>query len=74
VAAWVALEKHPNIVRCFWMQILDNQPFMGLEWIVGERGKGADLRSWLWHGPLDLQMALGFSIDICRGLIHAPAK
>ena len=30
VATWVALEKHPNIVRCFLMDILDNQPFMVL--------------------------------------------
>jgi tetratricopeptide (TPR) repeat protein len=74
VATWVALEKHPNIVRCFHMDILDNQPFMILEWIAGEEGKGADLRSWLRRGPLDLRTALDFTIDICRGLIHAQEK
>jgi tetratricopeptide (TPR) repeat protein len=74
VATWVALEKHPNIVRCFYMTILDNQPFMILEWIAGEEGKGADLRGWLRRGPLDLRTALDFSIDICRGLIHAQQK
>jgi hypothetical protein len=31
---WEALKKHPNIVRCFYMNILDNQPFMVLEWIA----------------------------------------
>jgi tetratricopeptide (TPR) repeat protein len=74
VATWVAMEKHPNIVRCFYMDILDNQPFMILEWIAGEEGKGADLRGWLRRGPLDLRLALDFAIDICRGLIHAQEK
>ena len=74
VATWVALEKHPNIVRCYAMETLDNQPFMILEWISGEEGKGADLRGWLRHGPLDLQTALDFAIDICRGLVHAQEK
>src|SRR5258707_1237824 len=64
VANWIALEKHPNIVRCFWMEKLDNIPFMVLEWVEGEEGKGTDLRSWLRHGPLDLTLALKFTIDI----------
>ncbi|MCB0165314.1 MAG: tetratricopeptide repeat protein [Anaerolineae bacterium] len=74
VATWVALEKHPNIVRCFHMDTLDHQSFMVLEWIAGEEGKGADLRGWLRHGPLDLKTALEITIDVVRGLIHAQQK
>jgi serine/threonine protein kinase len=74
VGTWVALEKHPNIVRCFDMTILDNRPFMRLEWIAGEEGKGADLRGWLRHGPLDLRTALEIIIDVVRGLIYAQEK
>jgi len=74
VSNWIALEKHPNIVRCFWMQELDNIPFMALEWVAGEEGKGTDLRSWLRRGPLDLKLALKFTIDIVRGLQHAQQK
>ena len=74
VAIWVALEKHPNIVRCFMMKILDKQPFMVLEWIAGEPGRGPDLRGWLRRSPLDLRQALDFAIDICRGLVHAQEK
>lgn len=74
VAHWIALEKHPNIVRCFHMQKLDNIPFMILEWIEGDENKGTDLRSWLRHGPLDLSLALRFTIDIVRGLQHANKK
>jgi tetratricopeptide (TPR) repeat protein len=74
VATWVALEKHPNIVRCFHMDVLDNQPYMVLEWITGEAGKGTDLRGWLGHGPFDLKTALPIIIDVVRGLIHAQEK
>jgi len=71
VAIWIKLGKHPNIVRCFSMDILDNRPFMLLEWITNNEGPGTDLRSWLRYGPLDLRMALDFVIDVCQGLIHA---
>lgn len=74
VLTWIALEKHPNIVRCYLMDILDDLPFMFLEWIVGYEGHGSDLRSWLRHGPIDPRQALDFAIDICRGLIHAGQK
>jgi len=74
VASWIALERHPNIVQCLWMQKLDNIPFMALEWVAEEKGKGTDLRGWLEHGSLDLKLALKFTIDIVRGLQHAQQK
>jgi tetratricopeptide (TPR) repeat protein len=74
VATWIALEKHPNIVRCFWMQMLDSQPFMALEWVADEEGRSVDLRGWLRRGPLELKLALEIALDICNGLRHAQAK
>jgi serine/threonine-protein kinase len=74
IATWVALERYPNIVRCFHMDILENQPFMFLEWIVGKEGWDSDLRSWLKYSPLNLRLALDFTIDVCRGLIYAQKK
>lgn len=71
VKTWVELGKHPNIVRCFLMDVIENLPFMFLEWIDSDEIAGTDLRSWLQRGPLDLRRALDFGIDICRGLIHA---
>ena len=74
VKTWVALEEHPNIVRCFYMGILDNQPFMVLEWIAGKEDWGSDLRSWLQRGPLDVKLSLEIVFDICNGLLHAQTK
>jgi serine/threonine protein kinase len=74
VSTWIALEKHPNIVRCFYMEEIDNRPFMFLEWIANVRTQGSDLRSWLKNGHLHSKLALSFAIDICRGLVHAQRK
>lgn len=74
VATWMALENHPNIVRCYWMDNLDDQPFMFLEWIDGEEGKGNDLRGWLRHGPMKPRVALNLAVDIIRGMIHVQEK
>lgn len=72
VLNWVQLGKHPNIVRCSEMNILDDDiPFMFLEWVSNERGRKPDLRGWLYYGALDLRHACDFAIDICRGMIHA---
>jgi tetratricopeptide (TPR) repeat protein len=71
-ATWVALEKHPNIVRCFFMDKVENEPFLFLEWVAGEEGHGNDLRAWLnRRGALEPRRALELAIDVCRGLVHA---
>jgi serine/threonine protein kinase len=74
VATWVALDKHPNIVHCMFMDTLDKRPFMFLEWVASDENRGTDLRSWLRRGPLDSRLALDLTIDICRGLLHAGQK
>jgi tetratricopeptide (TPR) repeat protein len=74
-ATWVALENHPNVVRCFYMNTVDNTPFLVLEWVAGEEGDGTDLRDWLnRRGPLEPRRALEFTLDVCRALQHAQKK
>jgi serine/threonine protein kinase len=73
--AWVSLEKHPNVVRCFYLAKLDNTPFLLLEWVAGAEGDGTDLRDGLErHGPLKPRLALEFTLDVCRALEHAERK
>jgi serine/threonine protein kinase len=74
IATWIALGKHPNIVRCFSMNVFAHQPFMLLEWISSHESRGVDLRSWLQFGALDLRSALEVTLDIARGLLHAQQK
>jgi serine/threonine protein kinase len=74
VATWVALEKHQNIVRCYYLDTLDSLPFMRLELVIGDSNKGTDLRGWLKNGPIETRQAIEFIIDICQGLSHANNK
>ena len=74
VDTWISLEKHPNIVYCAHLVAFNNVPFMMLEWVASDESRGTDLRSWLCQGPMELRMALDFTIDICRGLVHADRK
>ncbi len=74
-ATWVKLEKHPNVVRCFYLDKLDSVPFLFLEWVLGTEGVGTDLRDWLVRrGPLEPRRALEFTLDVCRALDHAGRK
>jgi len=74
-ATWVKLEKHPNVVRCFYMTTVDHTPFLFLEWVAGAEGDGTDLRDWLdRRGPLEPRRALEFTLDVCRALVHAQKK
>lgn len=74
IRIWVSLDKHQNIVRCFGIQILDGYPFIMMEWVIGDEGRGMNLRDRIRVFPLDTQSAMDFVIDICRGLVHAQEK
>ena len=71
VENWIALGKHNNIVHCFSLQLLDNQPFLQLELIMGDPKYGPDLGDWIAKGSVTSRFGLEVTIDICRGLIHA---
>lgn len=72
--AWIALGRHPNIVYCASMQLIDNLPFLFMEWVANEDNGPSDLRSRLLRGPIPLRSALDLAIDVCRGLTHAQRK
>ena len=71
---WVQLEKHPNIVRAYYVNSVEGKPYIFLEMVVGPEGYGADLRSWLRRGPLDVVTALHFAMQFCLGMEHAQEK
>lgn len=58
VDAWVAVEPHPHVVRCFGM--VDDLAIV--EWIYGA--------TLLAYTPLDEQQALEWAMDVCNGLMH----
>jgi hypothetical protein len=56
VLAWVALEKHPNLVRCFYMDTFDTSPSWSWNGWPGRKGRaptcaagcGVDLWGYPW--------------------------
>src|SRR5690606_5081428 len=40
---WAALGKHPNIVHCYYLDRVDEQPFLFLEWIADPNRKRTSL-------------------------------
>jgi serine/threonine protein kinase len=71
---WVQLEKHPTIVRCHHAEILDNQPFMALEYVSGGDLATTLRRNRLVGRTMPLEEALTIAIAICHGLAHAAEK
>ena len=71
---WVQLEKHPFIVRAFFVDRYDRQPFVITEYIRGPKGMGNDLYSWLGNPRLTLPVAVEMALQIAQGMQHATRK
>lgn len=61
---WMRLGGHPNIVRA-----LDLRTLMGKPHVVAEYVHGGPLRALVGH--LELQEAIDYAIQICRGMRYA---
>ena len=70
-ATWIRLEKHPYIVRAYHVTRFETQPHVITEYIIGEGGKGSDLRSWIGHPSLTLPVAVEMALQIAQGMQHA---
>lgn len=66
---WVRLGGHQNIVRAFFVDRIDSQPYIFLECVVG-----SNLRRALSKGPLTKRTALRYAIQFCRAMVHAHQK
>ena len=74
-AIWASLDRHPNIVRCFYLTSIGNAPFLCMEWIAHPDHANVSLhRLVAKDGPLDLRRGLKVAIEVCRGLLHVAEK
>jgi tetratricopeptide (TPR) repeat protein/tRNA A-37 threonylcarbamoyl transferase component Bud32 len=76
---WIEMDKHPNIVRAykvaaFGKSRLRERPHIILEYVSGAEGLGSDLRGWIKHKRLTLQLSLEIALGICNGMAHAVTK
>ena len=72
---WVALGRHPHIVRCYEVMQPSTGPevYLVLELVAKEQEReDASLRSWLTPGKaMPADYALLFALQIVRGMMHA---
>lgn len=65
----VAALDHPNILAIHEFGYAEGTPYVAMELL-----EGRTLRQALEHGPLTLRIAIGYAIDIARGLAAAHDK
>jgi len=66
---WIRLGRHQNVVRAFFVDKIDNHPYIFLECVVG-----SNLRKAISGGPLPKRMVMRYAIQFCRGMVHAQKK
>lgn len=67
---WVNLDPHPHIVKAHFVEIIDDQPYLFLDYVKG--GAQATLRDWLSQSkPFDLGQAIVFFYQLCLGMEFA---
>ena|GEM_PF-3537382 len=67
--AWVALGKHPNIVRARGFEYLEGRPHIYLEYITH-----GSLREYMRNTELTVSRILRLGVQICRGMDYAASK
>lgn len=68
---WIRLGKHINIVQAYYVDKIEERPFLCLEYVEGNKRYGSDLRGWITKKGLDLPLSLNFAIQFCSGMEHA---
>ncbi len=71
---WIGLDKHPNIVQALTIQSITGRPSIVLEYVGGAEGLGSDLRGWIKHRQLDLQLSLRIALQIGWGMAYATER
>ena len=67
---WIELEAHPNVVRAYYVEEIEGQPFIFMQFIAG-----SDLREKLRERrPLEPTKTLKYAIHFCRGMLHAASR
>lgn len=66
-AVWIALEKHPYIVRAYLVERFNKLPYVITEYVRGPEGMEGDLRGWLGHPRLTLPVAVAMALQIAQG-------
>lgn len=72
VSFWINLEPHPNIVKAYFIQVIDDQPYLFMEYVSG--GAQTNLREWMRTRPFGAPQAIPLVYQLCLGMEFANRK
>jgi serine/threonine protein kinase len=69
---WIKLEPHPNIVTAHFVEVIQEQAYLFMDYITG--GENTSLRDWLREGNLNKDQAVNFAYQLCLAMEFANRK
>jgi len=70
---WVDLERHPYVVRAYFIEELAGRIYIGMEYVEPDEEGLNSLEGYIGRHPTDLAQTLRWSIQFCHGMEHAHA-
>jgi serine/threonine protein kinase len=71
---WVDLERHPSIVRAYFIEDLAGRLYIGMEYVEPNQRGLNSLEGYLKEAPPDLTQTLRWAIQFCHGMEYAHLK
>jgi serine/threonine protein kinase len=73
VSFWIKLPPHPNLVKAHFVEVIDDQPYLFLDYIAGFESDDPSLRNLLNQisarkGGLEFEQVIGFAYQLCLGM------
>lgn len=68
---WVDLERHPYVVRAYFIEELAGRIYIGMEYVEPDEEGLNSLEGYLGRRPPDLVQSLRWAIQFCHGMEHA---
>jgi tetratricopeptide (TPR) repeat protein/tRNA A-37 threonylcarbamoyl transferase component Bud32 len=70
-SVWVDLERHPYLVRAYFVDEIASRLFIGMEHIAPDEHGLNSLEGYLRQRPPDLTQSLRWAIQFCHGMEYA---
>jgi serine/threonine protein kinase len=71
---WVDLERHPSLVRAYFVDEIAGRLYIAMEYIAPDEQGLKSLEDYLTRRPPDLAQSLRWAIQVCHGMEYAYSK
>jgi tetratricopeptide (TPR) repeat protein len=71
---WIDLERHPYIVRAYFVDEVSGQLYIGMEYIAPDETGLNVLEDYLEKQPPDIAQSLRWAIQFCHGMEYAHSR